>query len=424
MTRRSLVALLAAAAMVAAACTGTAPEDVGGAPEAGGGEMVWSIGGAESVPGGLHSQVADLWNQQHPDGPTVRIERLPDEADQQRQQMSLELNAQSPTFDILALDVIWTGEFSTNGWVESLEDVRGELEEDVLEGAFESAQWEGTLWAAPYNTNAGFLYYRTDLVPEPPQTWEEATRVGLEAAQRAGIAPYVGQGFQYEGMVVNYLEYFWGAGGEIFNEDQSEVLFGDGDAAITALDFMAESQRNGFYAPGFNTMKEPEAQNEFVSGNAVFMRNWPSFYTLAADPAESQVADNFDIAPLPTFTGQGTVSSTGGFNLAVSAFSDAKESAKEFVVWASSDPEVQMMMAEEGNLPPVRQSVYEELSDDPVFALLGEILPDARPRPPAPDWNAISETFQQNVFPAYNGQKDPQAAVDEITRSLEDTIEP
>ena len=42
-----------------------------------------------------------------------------------RRQMAYELQAQSSTFDILGLDVIWTGEFAVNGWIEKIEDVRG-----------------------------------------------------------------------------------------------------------------------------------------------------------------------------------------------------------------------------------------------------------------------------------------------------------
>jgi multiple sugar transport system substrate-binding protein len=57
-----------------------------------------------------------------------------------------------------------------------------------------------------------------------------------------------------------------------------------------------------------------------------------------------------------------------------------------------------------------------------VMSLLGEVLADARPRPPAPEWNSISVEMQQELFPAYNGQRDPQAAVDAIRSFLEGTL--
>ncbi|MGH2749491.1 MAG: ABC transporter substrate-binding protein [Actinomycetota bacterium] len=410
--------ILVAAFLVAAGCAGSTPD--GGEGGDGGGELSWAIGGSEAAPGGVHREVAELWNEENPDNP-ITIERLPDDAGEQRQQQSLELNAQGTGFDVLGMDVIWTGEYAVNGWLESLEDVRAEIEEVTIPGAFESATWEGELWAAPYNSNAGFLYYRTDLVDEAPTTWDEVVQVGMEVGEQEGIAPFVGQGAQYEGMVVNFLEYYWGAGGEMFNEDASEVLW-DNDIALQAVEFMSESSENGFYASGFNTFLEEEARNEFQSGNAVFMRNWPYVYGLASDKAESKIAGKFDIAPLPTFTGEGTISALGGFNNAVSAFSDNPDAAKEFVVWASTNEEVQTLLGE-SSLPPTRASVYEQLQDDPVMALLGEVLPEAKPRPPAPTWNDISVTIQQEIFPAYNGEKDPQEAVEAVGAFLEESIQ-
>jgi multiple sugar transport system substrate-binding protein len=403
--------------MVVAACT---PGGNGDGEGEGGGQMVWAIGGSEAQPGGVHQQVAQKWSDENPDNP-IRIEILPDEADLQREQQALELQAEGSGFDVLGMDVIWTGEYSTNGWVESLEDVRGDIEGASLPGTVESASWEGELWAAPFNTNAGFLYYRTDLVDEPPTTWDELCEMAIEIGEQEGIGGYIGQGARYEGFVVNWLELYWSDGGELYNEDQSEVAF-DVDIATQATEFLANAQQDGCLAPGFNTAMEDIATNQFQSGDAVFMRNWPSFYAVVQE-SDTEVADNFDVAPLPTFSGEGTISAAGGFNLGVSAFSDNKEAAKEFVVWASTNEEVQTMLATEASLPPTMESVYEELSDDPVMALLAEVLPDAKPRPPSPQWNEISVEMQRALFPAYNGDADPQQASQTVNDFLETTVD-
>lgn len=403
------------ALLAVAACTPGGDDDEGD----GGGELVWAIGGAEAQPGGVHQSVVELWNQENPDNP-VRIEVLPDAADQQREQQALQLDAGESTFDILGMDVIWTGEYSENGWLESLEDVRGEIEAASLPGPFESATWGGELWAAPYNTNAGFLYYRTDLVDTPPTTWDDMCSTAQAVAEDEGIGGFIGQGAQYEGFVVNWLEYYWGAGGELFNDDQSQVVF-DVNLAMQATEFMADAM-NTCYAPGFNTAQEEEGRNLFQSGDAVFMRNWPYVYSIIQDTPDSPANGNFDIAPLPTFTGQGTISALGGFNLAVSAFSDNKEAAKDFVVWAATNQAPQEMLATEGSVPPTMASVYEDLADDPVMALLGEVLPDAKPRPPSPSWNEISVEMQQALFPAVNGDADPQGAAEAVRAFLESTL--
>jgi multiple sugar transport system substrate-binding protein len=410
-------AAAAASLMVVAACT---PGGNGDGDGEGGGQMVWALGGSEAQAGGVHQKVAEKWSEENPDNP-IRIEILPDEADQQREQHALELQAEGSAFDVIGVDVIWTGEYSQNGWLESLEDVRGEMEDVSLAGAFESATWGGELWAAPYNTNAGFLYYRTDLVDEPPTTWDELCEVAIEVGQQENIGGFIGQGARYEGFVVNWLEYYWSDGGELFNEDNSEVEF-DTDIATRATEFMAEAMESGCYAPGFNTATEPDATNAFRAGDAVFMRNWPSTYNdLMTEGGD--IAENFDIAPLPTFSGEGTISASGGFNLGVNPFGNNVEAAKEFVVWASTNEEVQTMLATEASLPPTMESVYEELSDEPVMALLGEVLPDAKPRPPAPQWNEISVEMQRALFPAYNGDADPAQAAQTVRDFLESTVE-
>jgi multiple sugar transport system substrate-binding protein len=412
--RNVWLASTGAVALVVAACTPGDDEPAEGE----GGQLVWAIGGAEAQPGGVHEQVAELWSEQNPDFP-IRIELLPEEADQQREQQALELQAQGGGFDVLGVDVIWTGEYAENEWLESLEDVRGDIEGATLPGPFESALWGDELWVAPYNSNAGFLYYRTDLVDEPPTTWDELCEQAISIAEEEGISGLVGQGARYEGFVVNWLEYYWSAGGELYNEDQTEVAF-DTEIAAQATEFMADAMADGCYAPGFNTAQEEEARNEFQQGNAVFMRNWPYAYSLIDEDEE---APEFDIAPLPTFTGEGTISALGGFNNGVNAYSNNIDAAKEFVVWAATNEEAQTMLATEGSVPPTMESVYDQLADDPVMALLGDVLGEAKPRPPAPEWNEISVEMQRALFPAVNGEADVQSAVETVRSHLETTVQ-
>ncbi|WP_044495969.1 ABC transporter substrate-binding protein [Nesterenkonia massiliensis] len=395
-----------AAALVLTSCT---PD--GGESE----ELVWAIGGPEAQTGGLHEGIVELWNEQNPDTP-VRIEALPEGAGQ-REQHSLVLQAEGDDFDILAVDVVWTGEYAENGWVESLEGVRDEIEAVSLAGPLESAQWGGELWAAPYNSNGAMLVYRTDLVDTPPTTWDELCEVALQVQDETDIGGLTAQGARYEGLVVNWLEYFWSAGGELYNEDQTEVAF-DVELATEVLEWMAEANESGCFAPGFNTAQEDDARNEFQQGNAVFQRNWPYVYALLEEDG-GEASENFEIAPLPTFTGEGTISALGGYNNAVSAFSNNKEAATDFVVWLSTDEEVQRTLAEVGSVPPTMASVYDDLADDPVMSLLGDILEEARSRPPSPAWPEISVEMQRLIFEAYNGDMDPQRAAEGIRDVLE-----
>jgi multiple sugar transport system substrate-binding protein len=404
-------ALLLAVVVVAGGCTGRS--DGGKGPE-----LVWAVGGLDVI---IANDVADRWNKSHPDGPSVRVEALAESTDERRQLISIELNARMNTFDILTLDVIWTGEFAENGWLADLEDLRDQVEAASQTGPLQSGLWRGKLWAAPFTSDAGILYYRSDLVPEPPRSWPELMAVGLDVARRSGIAPFVGQGDQYEGMVVNFLEYFWGAGGTLFDEDATEVRFDEGPA-LQALEFMRLAYGNGFFHPQFSRMKENDALTAFASGGAVFMRNWPYAYRELTGEG-SQVAGKFRIERLPTFDGTGTASALGGLNLGVSRFSPSRKAAKDFVRFASTDKEVQLGLARGDSRAPTLRGAYADLAGEPLMVLLNEVLPVATPRPPVPSWSEISDEIQQQVFPAYTGQRKPEQAVNEIRTFLELAVE-
>ena len=383
-------------------------------------QFVWAVTGADRQ---IHEDVATLWNENNPDQ-EVEVFFLAPTADEQRQAMFQDLQTQAGEFDVLGLDVIWTGEFADAGYIESLEDLRPEVEGTSLEGAIDSSQWQQELYALPYSSNGGFLYYRTDLIDEPPTTWDELYETGMEAAEEEGISPFVGQGDQYEGFVVSYLEMFWSAGGELFDEGQENSIFLEGDAAETALDFMTEAQEAGFFAEGYDSMVEDDARALFQSGEAVYMRNWPYAVPLLEgedEEEETEVAGDFDVAPLPTFTGEGTTSALGGLNNAVSTLSENQDLATEFVQWAATDEEAQAILASH-SLPPTMLSAYDD-AEDPNFELLGEILEDADARPPVPGYNSLSLSMQDNLHPAFLGQEDADSALEAVDTAAGDALE-
>ena len=71
----------------------------------------------------------------------------------------------------------------------------------------DTTEFDGKNWAVPFNSNAGFIFYRTDEVDSAPKDWETLYK---EAGKGNGV---VYQGFRYEGLTVNFLELLYSAGG-------------------------------------------------------------------------------------------------------------------------------------------------------------------------------------------------------------------
>ncbi len=407
MSRRAVLA--AAVFLVTAGCTDAAASGSSA-------DLVWVTGAINLA---ATQDIVEQWNKLHPNGPQVRVEALPQSANEQRQLMALELNAGLNQFDIAEIDVVWIPEFARHGWLVDLQGLRPDIERVSLPGPMQAAVWDGRLWAAPYTTDAGILYYRSDLVDKPPATWQELIDVGRQVGEQNGMAPFVAaDGAQSEGLVVQYLEYFWGLGGEVFDRDGQSVLF-QPDKAQRAVEFMRTAFREGVYAPGYNTMKQEDVRKTFQSGEAVFMRSWPYAYQRmnGGDP-DSQIAGKVGIAPLPAFTGFGPVAALGGHNLAVSVYSRNIPAATEFVRFVSTTLDMQLMLARRHSLAPTMAAAYQDLAGDPMMALLATVLPTAKPRPATPEWATVTAEMQQQIFAAYTGIREPKLAVEALRRFL------
>ena len=108
----------------------------------------------------------------HP-GVRVQAEALPWNSDEQRQFFVINLEGDSPGFDVMMLDVIWVPEFARAGW---LLDLTARLAAGRA-GAHSSPRpsrrrrYRGRVWAMPWNMNVGLLYYRRrsprQVRPEP-----------------------------------------------------------------------------------------------------------------------------------------------------------------------------------------------------------------------------------------------------------------
>ena len=96
----------------------------------------------------------------------IEFEFLPADADGQREQLVRRLGAEDDTIDLIGMDVIWTGEFASAGWIVPVPEATAQVvSKDVFPSVLETAKFEGTLYAAPLS-NTELLWYRSDLVKQ------------------------------------------------------------------------------------------------------------------------------------------------------------------------------------------------------------------------------------------------------------------
>lgn len=145
-------------------------------------------------------KVVDTCNTQAAGRYRIVYRVLPRQADDQRVQMVRRLAAEDSGMDVLGLDVTWTQEFASADWIlEWTGQDKAEVEQGTLAGPLETARYDGKLYGAPKNTNVQLLWYRKDLVPEPPKTWDQMISMAQDLKRQGKPYQVLTMGAQYEG---------------------------------------------------------------------------------------------------------------------------------------------------------------------------------------------------------------------------------
>jgi multiple sugar transport system substrate-binding protein len=412
-----LLAALAAMLLFAVAGCGSDDDDSGGAnaekatQAKASGNVTWCIGKDTT---GAFGTVVDNFNKANPNA-NVKLLELPEDAVEQRRLQIQRLRAKSDECDVLGMDVIWTAEYAAQGWLKDVSDYISQNGDKFIKSTVDTTEFEGKNWGVPFNSNAGFIYYRTDQVDSAPKSWEDLYK---QAADNNGV---VYQGFRYEGLTVNFLELLYSAGGSIVSDDGKQAT-ADSQEVKDVLKFMADGIKNGSAPKAVTTYKEEESRRAFESGNATFMRNWPYAYALGKD---SKIADKFDIATFPGFAGKEGAGVLGGYNLGISAYSKNPEGSLAFIEFATK-PDQQKIMATEASLPPTVSATYDDAAVKkamPFAAELKTAIEQAQPRPVSPVYPQISEAVYNNVYDALQGKTSPDEAASKMNDEIQQALE-
>ncbi|MFC9893398.1 ABC transporter substrate-binding protein [Nocardia sp. NPDC127579] len=373
------------------------------------------VEGKDTTDTGVVKQLIERWNASHPTE-QVTFKEQSNDASQQYDDLIEHMRSKSADYDVVALDVPWTAEFAAKGYLQPLKDTFAIDTSTLLSPPVASATYNNTLYAAPRNTNGGLLFYRTDLVPNPPKTWTELLSQ-CPVAKEQSIGCYAGQFATYEGLTVNTSEVINGFGGTFVGPDGKTPTV-NSPQARKGLTTLVDAYNNGDIPKEAITFKEPESANAFQSGKLMFLRGWPStFGDLKSEG--SSVKDKFAVAPLPGETGVGA-STLGGYNAAISAFSKNKATALDFLRYLISEEAQQLVAA--SSLPSVRASMYDDpalIAKMPYLPALKDSIASAVPRPVTPFYPAVSKAIQENAAAALRGEKSVDDAIVGMQKGIE-----
>jgi len=365
------------------------------------------------------------WNQQHPAQKVTTI-YLPDDADDQYAQLVANLQAHSTVYDVMSLDVIWTAEFASSGWITPISTRPFPLSQ-FLRPAVATATYQGHLYAVPFTSNATLLYYRSDILAKagvkPPGTWSQLSRLARTLAPRFGLAGYGTQLQAYEGLTVNFAEAVQSAGGSLLSANGTAVTV-DSPQATRALDFLVSGLREGWIPQAALGWNEESSRQAFEAGKLLFLSNWPYVYGQASERSPgNKVAGKFAVTALPGPHGPGS-STLGGANLAISAYAPHPATALAFIKFLTSMGSERQVLLHSA-LPPVWTSLYSQPSlvrRFPFLPVLKRAILTARPRPAIVNYNQFSLAVSSAVHQALAQRQSVRATLTELAQELRQII--
>jgi multiple sugar transport system substrate-binding protein len=358
----------------------------------------------------------------------IKLLEVPASTDKVHDDLVTKFTSGDNSVDVFGMDIVWTAEFGVSGWSLPLNDYFKDSElSALLPGPVAGNKYKDKLYAIPFYTDAGVLFYRKDILEEakiaPPKTFDELLKLSKELKGKGGTEyGYVSHLNQFEGLNCVADEFFWGNGGTVLDKDNQIQI--DSANNKEALQYLVDLVNNGSTPQGATTYVTDDARVVFTEGKSVFMRNWPSAWAKAQE-AGSKVKDKVGIVPVP-YGPKGNESSAalGGWDIGINANIDKSKvnAAVTFLKFIISE-EAQKINAIEGGRLPVLQSVYKDqdvLKANPHFADLYSAFVSAKPRPVSPIYPQIADVMQIEIHKAITKKQPVEEALKNMQSKMTD----
>ena len=356
------------------------------------------------------------FNQEHRGEINLQVVRGPLETEAMSDLAISSLLLGNAPFDGLLMDVTWLPKYAAAGWMEPLEDFFNEKDLDALAiGAREGNSYDGHLYRWPLTADMGLLYYRTDLMEQPPATPEELVLVSQSLQKDRKVDwGYVWQGRQYEGLSCVYLEMIDGFGGDWLQPNNNHIGL-DLDPGVQAAAWLQELIDQGVSPNAVTNYAEPEALQSFKVGDAAFMRNWPYAWT-ELQKSDSAVKGNVGITTMVARPGHSTAT-LGSWGLTVLKGSAHVNASIEAIRFLTNESSQKQLFLKHGYTP-TQQSVFDDpqlLQDKPILAEFGQALKVVKARPETPLYAQISDVLTRQLSSILTRETTPKDGMNVAT---------
>jgi ABC-type glycerol-3-phosphate transport system substrate-binding protein len=282
------------------------------------------------------------------------------------------------------------------------------------------------LYGIAHLYDVGMLYYRKDLLDthglKPPVTWDELIAQAKQLGANDDLVGYAASWSKGEQVVCRLVEYIYGNGGMILDDNQAVKI--DSPEAAEGLQMMMDLVNNHKITPlAATTWETGDARQIFTEGKAIFTTNW-NFVWAQSQAQGSKVIANVGVSLVPRMKAAKSAATLGGWGWAINAASKNVD-ASVAAIKTLTAPEQMKMLFVEGGVVPTRMSLFKDadfVKQYPHAQVMLDIIDSAVARPRHPRYREISEVIQTESLSAINQQKTAKAAVADIAKAIQPMV--
>lgn len=323
--------------------------------------------------------------------------------------------------DIGTMGLTWGSEFGRLG---ALIDLQSAFPDDVaaiqrstFPGLWESVAEGGKVYGIPLDLTLQLLYYRSDIIPTPPKTWQELTAL-LERLHQDNRRMIIDWGSL---SWIGYAPFLWQAGGEFYAADHTTPAL-DSPQAAQALEFFRDLYTRHNVPKTSIPVEQGLRTGDFplaMSGN------WKIVSLEAGVP---EIAGKWTVAPLPQGPGGRRTAFLGGRIIGIFEKSARRDAAWQFIKYLFQ-PDVQLKLYEaagqtqDAYLPP-NIATWDGLPMDAnMKSVLKQQAQDAKGPPATPGWNEVTHVLESAIQRTVLHEGDPKAELAEVTKAMTQALQ-
>jgi multiple sugar transport system substrate-binding protein len=354
------------------------------------------------------------------------------------------------SYDLVAVNFPWIGEFAERGLLlplDELIDIEALEPTDFHAASWRASHWRGRCYGIPVETTSEVLMYRTDLFAqegiEPPATIDEmllaAERLHKPEKQIYGIAWNGARGTALSHTFMMAMADYGqpiidlAPDGEEFSiaglGSQKYRSMIDSDAGMSAAKLIMELIK--YSPPGILSMSWYERTKCYAQGQAAMAYSFSQMTPYFEADENSPAKDNTGFIPHPAGSGKKPIAPLGGFILGIpSNLGERRIHEAAVGLETFTSKRAQSLYVKNGSRGCSRYSASEDPTirmNSPIFDAIDQLaIKDqlqAWPRPPTPEFGAITQFCGVVLHEMLRGVITPEEALERAHEGVQKLIQ-